>query len=37
MRKKINNYDNYEIDDNGNVFNTITQKMLKGSIRRTWI
>ncbi len=30
--KKINNYDNYMIDENGNVFNTTTQQYLKGSI-----
>ena len=30
--KKINSYDNYLIDENGNVFNTLTKKYLKGSI-----
>ena len=32
MRKKINNYDNYFIYDNGDVLNTTTNKILKGSI-----
>lgn len=30
--KKIQNYDNYLIDENGNVYNEITKKYLKGSI-----
>lgn len=29
---KINGYDNYMIDENGNVYNTSTQQYLKGSI-----
>lgn len=32
MMKQIYNYDNYMIDENGNVFNKITNKYLKGSI-----
>lgn len=32
MRKKIKNYDNYYIYDNGDVFNIKTKKMLDGSI-----
>lgn len=32
MKKRINNYENYEIYDNGDVFNLKTNKMLKGSI-----
>ena len=32
MRKKINGYNNYEIDENGKVFNIETNKELKGSI-----
>lgn len=32
MTKKINNYDNYTIDENGKVFNTLTGKHLKGSV-----
>lgn len=32
MRKKINNYDNYYIYDNGDVLNITTNKILKGSI-----
>lgn len=32
MKKIITGYENYEIYDNGDVFNTTTQKMLKGSI-----
>ena len=32
MRKKINGYDNYYIYDNGDVLNTTTNKILKGSI-----
>ena len=30
--KKIDNYNNYMIDENGNVYNTLTKKFLKGSI-----
>ena len=30
--KQINNYDNYMIDENGNVFNILTNQYLKGSI-----
>ena len=33
MKKKILNYENYEIYDTGEVFNTITGKRLEGSIR----
>lgn len=32
MMKQIYNYDNYMIDENGNVFNKTTNKYLKGSI-----
>ena len=32
MRKKINGYDNYYIYDNGDILNTTTNKILKGSI-----
>ena len=32
MRTKINGYDNYFIYDNGDVFNSTTNKILKGSI-----
>ena len=32
MMKQIYNYDNYMIDENGNVFNKIINKYLKGSI-----
>lgn len=32
MRKKIKNYDNYFIYDNGDVLNILTNKILKGSI-----
>ena len=32
MRKQIQNYENYFIYDNGDVLNTTTNKMLKGSI-----
>lgn len=32
MRKKIKNYDNYYIYDNGDVLNVTTNKILKGSI-----
>ena len=32
MRKKIDNYDNYYIYDNGDVLNIATNKILKGSI-----
>lgn len=32
MRKQINGYDNYFIYDNGDILNTITNKILKGSI-----
>lgn len=32
MTKKIINYENYTIDENGMVFNTVTKKPLKGSI-----
>lgn len=32
MKKQIKDYQNYWIYDNGDVFNTSTQKMLKGSI-----
>lgn len=32
MTKQIANYENYIIDEDGNVFNTITKKYLKGSI-----
>lgn len=32
MRKIINDYENYLIDEDGNVYNITTQKMLKGSI-----
>ena len=32
MRTKINGYDNYFIYDNGDVLNSITNKILKGSI-----
>ena len=30
--KQINNYDNYMIDENGNVFNILTNQYLRGSI-----
>lgn len=30
--KKINNYDNYFIDEDGNIYNSITKTYLKGSI-----
>ena len=30
--KKIQNYDNYLIDENGKVYNEITKRYLKGSI-----
>ena len=32
MKKPILNYENYQIDEDGNVFNTSSQKFLKGSI-----
>lgn len=32
MRKKIKDYENYEVDEQGNVFNLITNQQLKGSI-----
>lgn len=32
MKQKIKDYDNYEIFDDGRIFNTLTQKFLKGSI-----
>jgi hypothetical protein len=32
MKKMILDYLNYEIDENGNVYNTITKTYLKGSI-----
>lgn len=32
MMKQIYNYDNYMIDENGNIFNKTTNKYLKGSI-----
>lgn len=32
MKKQINDYDNYFIYDNGDVYNSTTQKILKGSI-----
>jgi hypothetical protein len=32
MKKPINNYSNYLIYDNGDVYNSMTGKMLKGSI-----
>lgn len=32
MRKQINDYENYFIYDNGDVLNTLTNKILKGSI-----
>lgn len=32
MTKNINNYESYTIDEDGNVVNTITKKVLKGSI-----
>ena len=32
MRKKIEDYDNYFIYDNGDVLNTSTNKILQGSI-----
>ena len=30
--KPIKNYENYLIDENGNVYNSITKKELKGSV-----
>ena len=30
--KKINDYDNYMITENGEVYNTLTKHFLKGSI-----
>ena len=32
MKKQILNYENYEIDENGNVYNVCSKKFLKGSI-----
>lgn len=32
MFKTIKGYENYQIDENGNILNTVTHKMLKGSI-----
>lgn len=32
MRKLIFGYSNYYVEDNGDVFNSITNKILKGSI-----
>ena len=32
MKKQILNYENYEIDENGNVYNVFSKKFLKGSI-----
>lgn len=32
MKKPILNYENYQIDEDGNIFNTSSQKFLKGSI-----
>lgn len=32
MKKQILNYENYEIDENGNVYNICSKKFLKGSI-----
>jgi hypothetical protein len=32
MKKQIKNYENYLIDDQGNVYNTNTNKILTGSI-----
>lgn len=33
MKIKIKGFENYELYDTGDVFNTITGKQLKGSIR----
>ena len=32
MKKQILNYENYEIDENGNIYNVCSKKFLKGSI-----
>ena len=32
MKKQILNYENYEIDEDGNVYNVFSKKFLKGSV-----